>query len=157
MPVEDALVLISRNFEAYMRGEQTTTENNGQMAVVDRHPPSMQMMLNLLAENRQLRTAQYDKLIKYLQERRELQQQHEIDEGVEQDSQDTSSSKQTELQNRIMNILNKSADTAIPTSITAPDPPAAPPAPTPLLKDPSVQKALDSLLLGDMFKNISGV
>lgn len=156
MPVEDAMILISRNFEAYMRGEQSTPENGGQMTVADRHPPSIQMMLNLLAENRQLTTPQYDKLLKYLQERREIQCQHEIDEGIEQDSQDTGSNKQTELQNRIMNILNKSADTpVIPASITAPDPPPA--APTPLLKDPSVQKALDSLLLGDMFKNMSGV
>lgn len=114
------------------------------------------MLLNLLAENRQISTTQYDKLIKYLSERKELQAEHEGIEGANEESKDSSkpnNEKETELQNRIMSILNKSADPpTIPTSITANKPAEdTPSAPTPLLKDPSVQKALDSLL-GDMFK-----
>lgn len=108
-------------------------------------------MINLLAENRQLTTSQYDRLIKYLQERREIQNQHEVSEGVDQDSQE-SNSKQAELQSRIMNILNKTV------TEPQPPPPETPPAndvAPPLLKDPSVQRALDSLLVGEMFKNIS--
>nr|CAI5825797.1 unnamed protein product [Callosobruchus analis] len=156
MPVEDAMILISRDFEAYMKGEHLAPEIA--RSIMDRHPVPMQMLLNLLAENRQLTCLQYDRLITYLQERRELQHDFEVAEGLVPDSQD-GDSKQAELQNRIMNILNtKAAAQEIPTSITAPDPPApADPESTPILKDPTVQKALDSLMLGDMFKNIAGV
>jgi hypothetical protein len=104
----------------------------------------------LLAENRQISSAQYDRLLKYLQERREIQHQHEVDEGVDQDSQE-SNSKQAELQSRIMNILNKANDNQPPPIESSQSNEVAPP----LLKDPSVQKALDSLLGGEMFKNIS--
>lgn len=111
------------------------------------------MLLNLLAENRQITTAQYDRLIKYLLQRRDLQSEHEIAEGTESTS-DEPTSKQAELQSRILNILNKTNEEA-PKPVA---PPAAPPTgPTPLLNDPSVQKALDSLLSGEMFKSISGV
>lgn len=112
------------------------------------------MLFNLLAENRQLTTLQYDRLIKYLQDRKEVQKQQENLEGEEKRSKieesDVIDSKQAELQSRIMNILNKTSaeDTKIiPSTNTKP---------TPLLNDPSVQKALDSLLSGDMFKSIAG-
>ncbi|CAH1986439.1 unnamed protein product [Acanthoscelides obtectus] len=156
MPVEDAMILISRDFEAYMKGEHLAPETA--KSILDRHPVPMQMLLNLLAENRQLTSLQYDRLIAYLQERRDLQHEFEVAEGLVPDSQD-GDSKQAELQNRIMNILNtKAAAQEIPTSITAPDPPSVTdPEATPILKDPTVQKALDSLMLGDMFKNIAGV
>lgn len=108
------------------------------------------MLLNLLAENRQITTAQYDRLIKYLTQRRGLQSQHETSEGVDA-AQEDPTSKQAELQNRILNILNKSSEEAKPPAATPVSPATAP---TPLLNDPSVQKALDSLLLGDMFKSI---
>lgn len=123
------------------------------------------MLLNLLAENRQITSTQYDKLLIYLQERRELQHKHELEEGIEQNLEE-SNSKQVELQSRIMNILNNKTST-VTAAVTAPATevtsvvssesavvqPTAAVAP-PLLKDPSVQKALDSLLGGDMFKNI---
>lgn len=113
-----------------------------------------QMLLNLLAENRMLSTSQYDRIIKYLQERRELQSAHETDEGISQASNENPRDKQTELQSRILNILNKTNEPAIPKSITSMDTVAKEPA-TPLLKDPSVQKALDSILAGDMFKGLT--
>ncbi|KAJ8957568.1 hypothetical protein NQ318_020608 [Aromia moschata] len=103
MPIDDAMILISRNFEG--TGESCSTNTRWRR-------------------------------------------------GIEADSQE-SDPKQVELQSRILNILNKSTEPPIPTSITAPEP-AAPPSQTPILKDPTVQKALDSLLLGDMFKSISG-
>lgn len=109
------------------------------------------MVLNLLAENRQITTVQYDRLLKYLQDRRELQSQFEIAEGGDSKPELESNSKQAELQSRIMNILNKSSDES-PKPVEAP---IQTPGPTPLLNDPSVQKALDSLLSGDMFKTIS--
>lgn len=115
------------------------------------------MLLNLLAENRQITTGQYDRLIKYLLQRRDLQSQYELSESSDA-GQEEPSSKQAELQNRILNILNKSSEETkqaesapVPTAAMA-APPAA--TPTPLLNDPTVQKALDSLFLGDMFKSI---
>lgn len=91
-----------------------------------------------------------------------MQREYEIAEGITPDTHDTNS-KEAELQNRILNILNKSNDATIPMSITAPEPAAATTtaaaasgnSDAPILKDPSVQKALDSLMLGDMFKNIA--
>lgn len=157
MPLEDALVLVTRNFDAYMRGDKTVTETlgpGGVLSVSDRHPTSMQLLLNLLAENRQITSSQYDKLVKYLQDRREVQGQHEITEGVNQDSQE-SNSKQAELQSRIMNILNKAA-VENPPPPPPPDKSQSADVAPPLLKDPSVQKALDSLLGGEMFKTMSG-
>jgi len=152
MPIEDAIVLITRNFDAYMRGEKTTTglPGTGLESLTERHPEQLQMLFNLLAENRQITTSQYDRLLKYLQDRRELQGQYEKAEGVEVGTEPEPNSKQAELQSRIMNILNKSADD-VPKPVEAPA--RQPGAPTPLLNDPSVQKALDSLLSGDMFKN----
>ncbi|KAF2892772.1 hypothetical protein ILUMI_13407 [Ignelater luminosus] len=154
MPVDDAIVLITRNFDAYMRGEKIgpAAGGTGTGSLTDRHPEPIQMVLNLLAENRQITTAQYDRLLKYLQDRRELQSQFEIAEGGGESKPELeSNSKQAELQSRIMNILNKSSDDS-PKPVEAP---IQTPGPTPLLNDPSVQKALDSLLSGDMFKTIS--
>lgn len=108
------------------------------------------MLLNLLAENRQITTVQYDRLIKYLLQRRDLQSQYEVSESSDS-IQEEPTSKQAELQNRILNILNKSSEEPKPAE---PAPAASVVAPTPLLNDPTVQKALDSLLLGDMFKSI---
>ncbi|XP_045464802.1 nuclear receptor coactivator 5 [Harmonia axyridis] len=154
MPLDDALLFLTRNFEAYMRGEKvSTTDNEGKMTIYDKHPNGIQLLLNMLAENRVLTSVQYDKVIKYLEERRELQVQFEVSEGIEVGT-ENQVNKQAELQNRIMNILNKSADNSKIDSEQAPPPPP-PSTSTPLLKDPTVQKALDSLLSGEMFKNIS--
>lgn len=46
MPVEDALILISRNFEAYMKGEQFAPENAITLSLNDRHPSSIQVKIN---------------------------------------------------------------------------------------------------------------
>ncbi|XP_072378231.1 uncharacterized protein Neos isoform X1 [Diabrotica undecimpunctata] len=145
MPIEDAMILISRDFENYMKAERIPTDPS-QMTLLDRHPTQMQILLNLLSENRQIYSLQYDKLITYLKERRVLQHEYELEEGITPNEE--GDSKQAELQNRIMNILNKSE------APPAPEPPSN--EPTPILKDPTVQKALDSLMLGDMFKNIAG-
>lgn len=85
MPVEDAIAMIARNFDMYMRGEKGL--GAGQVPVVptgglppnlDRHPEAIQTLLNLLKENRQLTVLQYDKVIRYLQEKRELQVRLEV-------------------------------------------------------------------------------
>lgn len=45
MPIEDALILISRNFEAYMKGEHVPPENAVEMTLLDRHPTSVQVVI----------------------------------------------------------------------------------------------------------------
>ncbi|KAF5299876.1 hypothetical protein FQA39_LY11413 [Lamprigera yunnana] len=154
MPVEDALILITRNFDAYMRGEKSVSPGLG-ASIMDRHPENIQMVLNLLAENRQLTSNQYERILKYLQDRKELQKQFELSDGGNGDNESEvqPNSKQAELQSRIMNILNKSVEGAVTPKPV--EPPQASNAPTPLLSDPSVQKALDSLLSGEMFKNMA--
>lgn len=47
MPIEDALILISRNFEAYMKGEQFAPENAVALTLNDRHPNSVQVSQQL--------------------------------------------------------------------------------------------------------------
>lgn len=106
----------------------------------------------MLAENRQLTCQQYDRILRYLESRRDLQSKFESDEGVPT-ADPAVDEKAAELQNRIMNILNKPTASPTPKPVVTP----ARQESTPLLNDPSVQKALDSLLLGDMFKNITGV
>jgi hypothetical protein len=57
MPIEDALVLITRNFDGYMRGDKTSTEilgPGGVMNVSDRHPTSMQVFFSLLSKRHNL-------------------------------------------------------------------------------------------------------
>lgn len=80
MPLEDALAFISRNFDAYLRGERG--QGPGPVSVggpvPDRHPEAIQTLLNLLRENRQLTVLQYDKVIKYLQDKREVQIKLEV-------------------------------------------------------------------------------
>lgn len=86
-----------------------------------------------------------------------------------------SSKQQVDLQHRILNILNNSSNTVVPatiaSSVLAPVPPPAPVsapaasswplgnkagnAPTPLLNDPTVQKALDSLMQGNLLRKIT--
>lgn len=50
MPIEDALTLITRNFDAYMRGEQTASgaQNMGTNSLSDRHPEALQVNIKLI-------------------------------------------------------------------------------------------------------------
>lgn len=45
MPIEDAFLLITRNFDGYMRGEQMGRNSNGTgvNSLSDRHPESIQV------------------------------------------------------------------------------------------------------------------
>lgn len=82
MPAEIALAMIARNFDAYMRGEKGLGPGpvsvGGMVHGIDRHPEAIQTLLNLLKENRQLTVLQYDKVIRYLQEKREVQVKLEV-------------------------------------------------------------------------------
>lgn len=120
MPTEDAITFICKDFEDRLRAEQEKTKfrpmggNSARTpSLQDKHPEPIQNMLNLLANNRQLTVLQYDRLIKYLGERKELQIKYELGEDI--DPSLTSrllpgkSKEQTEkeLQKKIMDILNK--------------------------------------------------
>lgn len=80
MPLEDALAFVARSFDTYLRGERG--QGPGPVVVgqpvPDRHPEAIQTLLNLLRENRQLTVLQYDKVIKYLQDKREIQIKLEV-------------------------------------------------------------------------------
>lgn len=48
MPVEDALILISRNFEGYMRGDKVGSQATGaNSALLERHPEGFQASKNV--------------------------------------------------------------------------------------------------------------
>ena len=89
MPMEDALSLVSRNFETYvqeLREKATATPapvravvpapgppGPAKAAMSDFIPPDAQMsyLLNLLADSRQLTVEELDKVIQYLRDRRD--------------------------------------------------------------------------------------
>ncbi|PSN47354.1 hypothetical protein C0J52_06551 [Blattella germanica] len=164
MPLDDAVPLILRNYEAYIRGEKLPAPISTPLPVVssnvpltERHPEAIQMLLNLLSDNRQLTVMQYDRVIRYLQDKQPPNKQ------------------QVDLQHRILNILNASGSSSGPPMVVpapvAPVPaPVAPvggsgwslnsqsassSGPTPLLNDPTVQKALDSLIQGNLLSKFS--
>nr|XP_049706373.1 nuclear receptor coactivator 5 isoform X1 [Helicoverpa armigera] len=130
MPLEDALQLLSRNFQEVQRGGPSGRE-------------AVYALLGQLADGRTLTVMQYDKVIEYLQERREQQVKIELGEPL---TSAPTNKTQVDLQQRILSILN---DKKVITP-TEPSPPAAPATPAPtqnkLLNDPTVRKALDSIL-----------
>lgn len=184
MPVEDAINLISRDFTNYKAGGRSVPLNTPLAS--ERHPDAIQVLLNMLADNHQLTVLQYDRVIKYLDMKREEQVQVELGDAndlpVKTPLASINDPKQAELQTRILNILNNSKTNASQAAEPSPVPPPAsapapvPPAnwgpasntaatsstttastgvsPSPLLNDPTVQKALDSLLQGNLLKNI---
>nr|XP_026499104.1 nuclear receptor coactivator 5 isoform X1 [Vanessa tameamea] len=132
MPLEDALQLLSRNFQEVQRGGPSGRE-------------AVYALLGQLADGSTLTVLQYDKVIEYLQERRE--QQVKIELGEPLTTATTNSKTQVDLQQRILNILNDKKSLGKSES-----PPVASPPVTKqesqnkLLNDPTVRKALDSIL-----------
>ncbi|XP_051167741.1 nuclear receptor coactivator 5 isoform X2 [Leptopilina boulardi] len=180
MPVEDAINLIARDFANCKAGNRSVPLNIPSNN--DRHPDAVQVLLNMLADNLQLTVLQYDRIIKYLEIKREEQVQIEIGDSKDLHNTSTlsvSDPKQAELQSRILNILNSNKTNTTgpaPSPVPAPTPAPVPSTtwgsasttavssttttttsgvtPSPLLNDPTVQKALDSLLQGNLLKSI---
>ncbi|XP_012153121.1 nuclear receptor coactivator protein neosin isoform X2 [Megachile rotundata] len=181
MLVDDAINLIQRDFANYKAGGRSVPLNTP--FANERHPDAIQVLLNMLADNHQLTVLQYDRVIKYLEIKREEQVQVELGDVKDLPTATTtitvSDPKQAELQSRILNILNSNKTNSsvpapspvpAPTSTPTPVPPATWGAstattasttttttgvsPSPLLNDPTVQKALDSLLQGNLLKSI---
>lgn len=59
MPLEDAIVLMSRNFNNYLSSLRGGSEQ-----------PSMNFLLNLLADGRHLSMEELERIVKHLQDRR---------------------------------------------------------------------------------------
>lgn len=130
MPVDDALTLIMRDFNNYKSGGRSVPINAP--PAIDRHPDAIQVLLNMLADNLQLTVLQFDRVIKYLEMRREEQMQFELGEDAKNMGPLVSDPKQAELQSRILNILNSnksSSSTPSTTSITPAAPSPVPPPP----------------------------
>lgn len=134
MPVEDAINLISRDFANYKAGGRSVPLNTP--LAIERHPDAIQVLLNMLADNRQLTVLQYDRVIKYLEVKREEQVQVELGDAKDLPATTTltvNDPKQAELQSRILNILNSnksnsSAPTPSPVPAPTPTPAPVPPA-----------------------------
>lgn len=95
IPVDDAFALLSSSLQRYQqqqqgggrgglgggeRGLMDSADSRGrggggglQMPGPEPHPASMQALINLLQENRPLTIVEYDRLIRYLSDRRDRQ------------------------------------------------------------------------------------
>ena len=116
----------------------------------DRHPDVMQKLINLLAENMPLTVLQYDRLLNYLQEKREQQLRVELgDAGGKPDP-------EIELQKKILSILNKPsvAETHYDLLYPSLDEVKVDYRMLELLKDVRVQKALDSLMDSNLVSTV---
>lgn len=196
MPVDDAIEFIQATFNDRGRRHTlpmlpkavdiTPTSSHVVPPLSARHPETIQKLINLLSENRAITVLQYDRVIRYLQDRRNLQLKAEIGDAPPTVPIPPPVDPEAELQKKILDILNKPSITNTVTPVisaaVAADPVAAPvispvivaptvslvaapakaPAPTSttstgaaaqpqLLNDPKVQKALDSLLQGNLF------
>ncbi|XP_058125245.1 nuclear receptor coactivator 5 isoform X2 [Anopheles coustani] len=184
MPTEDAINFIIKNFAEKQRQERApqlpghTFHLGGTAApqpvqplelhsvppTQDKHPEAVQNMINLLAANRPLTVLQYERLIKYLTERKETQIRLELGEDVDTSTASalippiivpTKSKMETEreLQKKILDIMNKpsiigfakSSNTFDHVSSEGKFNSTALPTSV-LLHDVKVQRALDTLL-----------
>ena len=75
MPFEDAIKFIYKDF---CNKTKKISQN------VYQHPDAIQTLLKTLADNRSLTVLQYDHIIKYLAQRREVQRRAEIGEDAEE-------------------------------------------------------------------------
>lgn len=134
MPIDDAINLISRDFANYNSGGRSIPLNTPLAS--ERHPDAIQVLLNMLADNHQLTVLQYERVLKYLDMKREEQVQVELGDTKDLPVATTLTAndpKQAELQTRILNILNNSKTNTsatdptpvpAPTSVPTPVPPA---------------------------------
>ncbi|XP_040155425.1 nuclear receptor coactivator 5 [Anopheles arabiensis] len=190
MPTDDAIGFIVKNFDDKRRQELAPHSRSAYHRVApavqpqpqpaqlhtdleqrqEKHPEAIQNMINLLAANRSLTVLQYERLIKYLNERKETQIRLELGEDV--DSTTASSlippivsaapvkSKQEterELQRKILDIMNKPSILGVAKPVASVETkPSTNTMPTStLLHDPKVQRALDSLLQSQLFSNVN--
>merc|ERR1719357_902735 len=114
MPVDDAMTFISKNFANMVDSGPSSVNKIG---LSGGHPGDILKILGFLSDNRPLSIMEYDKMIKYLVQKRESTLKEEYGESIPahlmhppvgplQDP--ASKAKQEELQNRVQKILNRS-------------------------------------------------
>uniref|UniRef100_A0A8D8VBN0 Nuclear receptor coactivator 5 n=4 Tax=Cacopsylla melanoneura TaxID=428564 RepID=A0A8D8VBN0_9HEMI len=177
IPHEDALELIEKNFKSYKKGDNTAPKTGpggievslkSGLPLDSKHPDQMQELLTRIADNKTLTALEYERVITYLQDRREKQCLLEVNDEdlteimskkqkTEPDSAPVAPNTQSYLQNRIMGLLNKPKTGAgnnftpgagilpLPSNLTPPQGPKK----EPILQDPTVQRALQSLFHGN--------
>ena len=69
MPLDDALSLITRNFDDYDKARREKSAERG--VAVKTPDPEITFLLNLLADNKFLKIDELNKVIRYLSERRD--------------------------------------------------------------------------------------
>ncbi|XP_067645164.1 uncharacterized protein Neos [Eurosta solidaginis] len=158
MPVEDAIKLIATDFRqklacdaaqkaAFVPTVPVVVPKPLPIANENfRHPRAIQTLLNSLADNMTLTVLQYDRIIKYLQERRELQVNIELGDAA--DIATKVPDPEIELQKKILDIMNKPsiAETHYKLMYPTLDAVRTDYRVMELLKDTRVQKALESLM-----------
>ncbi|XP_055690596.1 nuclear receptor coactivator 5 isoform X1 [Lutzomyia longipalpis] len=181
MPVEDAIKFIAENFREKVKRDTIASQAALPTPIAttqalpitpiathtlkDKHPDHIQSLLVLLAENRMVTVLQYDKIIKYLNERREMQLKVELGDEAgtataileEQAQHQKKQQQELDLQQKILSILNGPSITG--SSATNTKPPLAPDNPNRentirLLQDPKVQKALDTVLKSTLLQSL---
>ena len=145
MPLDDAMGLLVKHFEQSVEMKAKSGAGPG-----ENHPGDIVAVLDFLRENRPLSVMEYDKLIKYLCARRTQMLKTEYGDAVPANLarppigppvDPALKTKQEELQNKIAAILDGQKE-LFPT--VRPDPEPQPP---PAI-NPTLQKAIDSLLTG---------
>ncbi|XP_011195781.1 uncharacterized protein LOC105220911 [Zeugodacus cucurbitae] len=159
MPVDDAIMLISKDFRQKMANDvmkktafpltlpkALPVVNMCNPMQDERHPSAIQTLLNLLSDNMSLTVLQYDRIIKYLQERREHQVKIELGDAA--DIATKVPDPEIELQKRILDIMNKPSVAETHYNLLYPTLEAVRSdyRAMELLKDVRVQKALESLM-----------
>ncbi|XP_014241228.1 nuclear receptor coactivator 5 isoform X2 [Cimex lectularius] len=151
MLLEDAVTFLNRNYEAY-------TKSVSLKRGVETPPEQIRHLLELvISGTRKLTVPQFDVLIQHF-----IQEKLKLEPPVNQEN-SLPVTQQAELQTRILSILNKSGTGGnTPNALQQNIPQGVPPpgeqkGPSPLLKDPSVQRALDSLMQGgrNLFSNFN--
>lgn len=190
MPAEAALELVERDFKEYKAKEAAKQQQQQALpsavpivpvaaglsvitpSLGERHPDAIQGLVMLLAQNQPLTVLQYDRILKYLTERREMQVKAELGEDPEAmkilskplstiDPNAASLFKkdepkldpaELEVQKKIKEIMNK------PFLINVTDNKTSPFKMTPelaeLLQDGRVTRAIDSLLSKEVFATL---
>lgn len=176
MPVEDAVNLLAEDFRNKCLRDAAQANNKPMMQMnaypkpvpiipaanvpivnnsshlnrPNRHPDAIQILVNLLAENLPLTVLQYDRVIKYLQDKREQQIQIELGETV------SVPDPEIELQKKILSILNKPSVAETHHELLYPSLQEVKQdyRMLELLKDTRVQRALDSLMNSNMVATV---
>ncbi|TDG52516.1 hypothetical protein AWZ03_000749 [Drosophila navojoa] len=152
MPLDDAIALVTTDFRSKKQREALSTSQMNH----NRHPDTMQHLIEMLANNRQLTGLQYECVIKYLEKQREEQLKLELGEAnalaklQEPDP-------EIELQKRILNVMNKPSVTEINYEFMYPtfEMAKADNRLMELLKDRRVISALKTLYNSDLKETIS--